>query len=144
MKPDYIYNEFALYFGWVAKDVVEWNSDYDKQELTGVLSDGRTFLYDNVYKCISVEDPRVPRRRLDVDEWALAFGRMLRRVILLRCMRQEDLADRLGISLRTINRYATGTSVPLIPTIYRIADALNVDFEYLLDVYRFRKGDHEE
>lgn len=143
MKPDYIYNEFALYFRWIAEDAVEWTSDKNKQELTGTLEDGCIFLYDNVYKCITVEDPKVPRRELDEEEWALAFGRTLRRNILLRCMRQEDLADRLGVSLRTINRYATGASLPSIHMIHKIAKALNLEVDYLLDVYRFRKGDHE-
>ena len=46
---------------------------------------------------------------------------------------QEELADRAGVSLRTIQRIENGQSEPLGDTLKRISGALNVNIDELVD-----------
>lgn len=47
-------------------------------------------------------------------------------------MSQTDLAHRLGKSFNTVNLYAANKVQPPIPTLYEIAEILNVDVRELL------------
>ncbi len=48
-------------------------------------------------------------------------------------MTQADLADATGILQKSISRYETGTSLPTLETLERIAKALKKPFGYFLD-----------
>lgn len=61
------------------------------------------------------------------------FGEKISILRRQRNMTQKHLADKLGVSLRTITNYETGGRYPKQRDMYRrIAEILNVDINYLL------------
>ncbi len=67
----------------------------------------------------------------------LEFHRLLRgRLRALRMdqgLRQEDMEER-GVNLRTYQQIEAGTRMPRLDTLYRIAEALQVDLRELLEL----------
>lgn len=47
-------------------------------------------------------------------------------------MTQEDLAEAVGRTERTIERYETGEQAPTLATVYRIADTLRISIGKLV------------
>lgn len=61
------------------------------------------------------------------------FGEKVSQLRKQKKITQRELADEIGVSLRTITNYETGGRYPKQREIYRkIADALEVDVNYLL------------
>lgn len=61
------------------------------------------------------------------------FGEKVSQLRKQKKMTQRQLADDIGVSLRTVTNYETGGRYPKQREIYRkIADALQVDVNYLL------------
>lgn len=50
-----------------------------------------------------------------------------------RHLKQEDIAEKFGISARTYRRYETGVSEEVtLPTLWKIADFYGVSIDYLV------------
>ena len=60
------------------------------------------------------------------------FPLRLRDLMQKHEIRQEDLAEGIGVSRVTVGRYCNGTHTPDIKTAYMIADYFNVSVGYLL------------
>ncbi len=60
------------------------------------------------------------------------FAQRLRKTIKQRGITQTILAQRVGVSKRSMNMYCTGGCVPTIDTFSTIAHKLNVSADYLL------------
>lgn len=54
------------------------------------------------------------------------IGDIIKRELMLRDMKQIDLAKKLGMTEVTISRYINGTRTPKATTLKKIADALDV------------------
>ncbi|MDO5301327.1 MAG: helix-turn-helix transcriptional regulator [Tissierellia bacterium] len=68
----------------------------------------------------------------------MEFGEKIKILRRDRGWTQQELADLLGLSLRTIKNYERGDSSPKNPQIYRaIGDLFQVDVDYL-----YREGDY--
>ncbi len=52
------------------------------------------------------------------------FGQRIKFFLTARGMSQQDLADKCGQHVESINAYANGATVPGIDKVYRIAEAL--------------------
>lgn len=52
------------------------------------------------------------------------FSKNLKRIMKEENIKQEDLADEVGISQQMISRYVTGACLPSLYTTVKLADAL--------------------
>lgn len=82
-------------------------NDYD---LFVKLKDGRKYIYDTYRNYFSGFYP--DNYELTDDEWNRSFKTRLQKIMDRRQIKQEELADRLGISRATISRYINGRSIP--------------------------------
>lgn len=60
------------------------------------------------------------------------FNKRLREMRMKREFTQQNMADMLGIALRSYQCYETGTRNPSFELLVRIADTLNISTDYLL------------
>ena len=67
-------------------------------------------------------------------------GKFLKELRKEREMSQEQLAERLGVSSRTVSRWETGRNLPDLSVLIEIADLYGVDIRELIDGER--KSDH--
>jgi transcriptional regulator with XRE-family HTH domain len=72
-----------------------------------------------------------PRRVPEVDQ---RVGARIRVVRTRAGLTQERLAEGLGVETLSVSRFETGRRGVSIPTLFRIADALGVRVQDLLDV----------
>lgn len=69
------------------------------------------------------------RRRLAVN-----FGEKLKKLRAERHIKQEDLAELLGVSVRSLSNYENGLRFPKHKETYeKLAQIFQVDYNYLLD-----------
>lgn len=63
----------------------------------------------------------------------MTFGEKLREIRTLASLTQQEMADRIEVSLRTLKSYELGETLPRYRKIYhKIADEFDVDVNYLL------------
>jgi len=61
------------------------------------------------------------------------FGEKLREIRTKENLTQQEMADRIGVSLRTLKSYELGETLPRYrKTYHKIADEFNADVNYLL------------
>ena len=56
----------------------------------------------------------------------------LKEVRKAKCLTQDELAEKADISRVMVSRYESGTVIPTVDVLVRIADALDVSTDYLL------------
>ena len=61
------------------------------------------------------------------------FGKQLRKARLARHMTQQKLADAVGLALRSYQCYEQGTREPPLFMLVKLADALEVPTDFLLE-----------
>ena len=69
----------------------------------------------------------ITHRNILLDQFSVRF-RQLRKDLKLK---QAEMAERLGISLKTLQRYEEGTTSPTVDILERVA-ALGVDLQWLV------------
>ena len=63
----------------------------------------------------------------------MSFGEKLREIRTQENLTQQEMADRIGVSLRTLKSYELGETLPRYRKIYhKIAEEFNVNVNYLL------------
>lgn len=60
------------------------------------------------------------------------FNKRLREMRMTRNLTQQNMADAIGVALRSYQCYETGTRTPSFDLLVRIADVLDVSTDYLL------------
>lgn len=60
------------------------------------------------------------------------FNKRLRKVRMNRGLTQQNMADKLGISLNAYQKYEQAERSPSLDCLVAIADILNVSLDYLL------------
>lgn len=68
------------------------------------------------------------------------MGGFLKQLRKERSMTQEQLAERLNVSSRTVSRWETGSNIPDLDTLIEMADLYGVDIRELIDGER--KGEN--
>lgn len=64
--------------------------------------------------------------------YARRLGARLRELRLSRDLQQKQVAHRAGVLSKSISRYEQGHILPLLPTLERLASALDVPLDDLL------------
>ena len=97
------------------------------------LKDGRKYVYDTLngyFRFVTETEGRKSRERL-----AKELSNRLRILMSRRHMTQDDLADLLGVSRKTISRYVNGDTIPDFITMQEISTIL----KYPLDEFLFKE-----
>ena len=114
--------------------IIENAVDYyavNKWDLFVLLKNGDKFIYDSFSN--TVEFDLYENDELTRDQKIKEFTRNLKKILDRNFMTQEELANRIGVSRITINRYATGKQVPDYLTLSEMARILKCsvdDFYY--------------
>lgn len=60
------------------------------------------------------------------------FNKRLREMRIKRGFTQQNMADNIGVALRSYQCYETGTRNPSFDLLIKIADVLSISIDYLL------------
>lgn len=74
--------------------------------------------------------------KLDTDDLAVAFGRVLRRYRLSAGLSQEKLALEAGLQRNYISLLELGQNQPTITTLFKLAVVLSIEPEQLIQAVR--------
>lgn len=64
----------------------------------------------------------------------MSFSNKLREIRLKRNMTEKQLAELIGIQLRTYKNYETGKTIPRIQTLRKLSITLNISSDELLEL----------
>lgn len=63
----------------------------------------------------------------------MSFGKKVRELREIKGLTQEELANKIGVSLKTISRYESGESKPRYRKVYdKLAEVLDTSHDYLV------------
>ena len=72
------------------------------------------------------------------------IGRFLKALRKEKCLTQEALAERLGVTARSVSRWETGSNLPDLSLLIEIADLYGVELREILDGERIQKNMNKE
>lgn len=78
-----------------------------------------------------------------MSDYQKAFGKNIRRLRLLRDLKQEQLAEKSELSVQILGAIERGTGNPTLSTLEKIALALSVNVEELFVLEEFRRSAKE-
>ena len=119
-----ILNDFERNYVELIDKVIDWYPS-NRNEIVVTLDDNRRLVYDwlskKCYEIVNINNSKFE----DENTWKNNFARRLTLKIRNTCYTQERLANETGISIVTINKYATGKAIPNACNLEKIASALN-------------------
>lgn len=107
---------------FIQEDDVEEVTMINEYDMFVKFKDGRKYIYDTYRGGFSGFYPE--NYELTDEEWGRSFKTRLRKIMDRNMITQEELAERLGLSRRTINRYVNGETVPTALMLNKISRAL--------------------
>ena len=81
---------------------------------------------------------------MDIPEFALDFKMRIRTLLSEQKMSEDEFAKRTGFHKEEKDNYLYGNKVPSIEDLIKIAKALNVSVDYLLNISRRKRISSEE
>ena len=124
-----ILEQFRMYFPDLYDQGVDWWKS-GPYHITVLLDDNSRVEFDsseNTIRWVNAID-----RSVDNDILRKEIGRNIRKFIVYRGIRQQDLAEKAGITQAMLSRYINGTSIPGIDKIHNIASVLGCHIDDLL------------
>jgi DNA-binding XRE family transcriptional regulator len=128
MLENRLMRNFKLQFPNVAANTMSYEN-YNDTELIAYLEDGSIILYDDLNGTIR----NLPQDSNDMTEgeFLFDFSIRLRKMIDVRGIPQNELAEQAGISPLTLSRYVNGRTTPNLYIADRIAKALDCSLDEL-------------
>jgi DNA-binding XRE family transcriptional regulator len=128
MLENRLMRNFKLQFPNVAVNTMSYEN-YNDTELIAYLEDGSIILYDDLNGTIR----NLPQDSSDMTEgeFLFDFSIRLRKMIDVRGIPQNELAQQAGISPLTLSRYVNGRTTPNLYIADRIAKALDCSLDEL-------------
>lgn len=126
-----ILEQFKMYFPDIYDRGVDWWKS-GPYHITVLLDDDSRVEFDssdNTIRWISKID-----RSIDNDIFRKEIGRNIRKFIVYKGVRQQDVAEKSGITQAMLSRYINGTSMPGIDKLHNIASALDCHVDDLLGI----------
>lgn len=124
-----ILEQFRMYFPDLYDQTVDWWKS-GPYHITVLLKDNSRAEFDssdNTIRWIPKIDHTV-----DNDILRKEIGRNIRKFIVYRGVRQQDVAEKIGVTEAMLSRYINGTSMPGIDKLHNIAAALDCQINDLL------------
>lgn len=133
----YVFEDFCNCYVGLARRVVDWY-DYAPGEIVIVYEAGNEAVYIHDLKALANvgydRGGRGGRNGIgdeseedEEERWKRGFSVRLNRRMYDRCMSQEMLAQKAGVSRVALNRYLNGHSVPSAYNLHKLAEALRCD-----------------
>lgn len=131
--------KFELYTKSLDDVVSEFEIDF--LETLYVMQNGDKIVYDEINDAFTTYISSMFEGANDIlpmNAWMKEFSRKLKRTLLIRHMKQEELAARIGVGQATISNYIKGRSIPSSYTVRAMEKVLNLEpgylsnFDYLL------------
>lgn len=121
-----MFENLKSYFPFIARDTVDYK-EVGPFELTVYLNDGSVVAYDDYAKSFRV----LPSNSDDLTEHECRreFGIRLHKLLNRKCITQNELSERTGISIQCISKYITGRRTPSFYNVDKIAKALGCSME---------------
>lgn len=139
-RDERVVNEFKMWYPTFYRQTAEYIVN-GYHSLLAILDDGTKLEFsslDNTVRDVTqLYDPEYNSHMSEI-EWRNSFGIRLKSLLHDRSIKQEALADMLGISRPMLSKYINGKATPSSYNLNRIAKVLNcdvrdlVDFDYLL------------
>lgn len=126
-----ILNQFKMYFPDLHKHGVDWWKS-GPYHITILLDDNSRVEFDSSEN--TIRHVRVVDRFTDNDILRKEIGRNIKKFIVYRGMRQQDVSEKTGITQAMLSRYINGTSMPGIDKLHVLASVLNCRLDDLLGV----------
>ena len=126
-----ILEQFRLYYPDLYDQGVDWWKS-GPYHITVLLNDDSRVEFDsseNTIRWVNKID-----RSVDNDILRKEIGRNIRKFIVYKGDRQQDIADKAGITQAMLSRYINGTSMPGIDKLHNLAAALDCHVDDLLGV----------
>ncbi len=98
------------------KHISEW-------EIMLTMDNGETWVFNAASHHIRTVR-NVENGPMSEEDWRVIFSRVLKARMFERRMNQQDLADAIGLSQSTVNKYINGKATPSVFTIRKLAKAL--------------------
>lgn len=126
-----ILEQFRMYFPDLYDQGVDWWKS-GPYHVTILLNDQSRVEFDssdNTIRWVKKIDHTV-----DNDILRRGIGRNIRKFLVYRGMRQQDLADKAGVTQAMLSRYINGTSMPGLDKLHNLASVLGCQVDDLLGV----------
>lgn len=126
-----ILEQFEMYFPDLYEQTVDWWKS-GPYHITVLLKDNSRVEFDSSDN--TIRWVRKIDYSTDNDILRREIGRNIRKFIVYRDMRQQDVAEQAGITQAMLSRYINGTSMPGLDKIHNLAHVLNCQVSDLLGV----------
>ena len=126
-----ILEQFRMYFPNLYDRTIDWWKS-GPYHITVLLDNNDRVEFDssdNTIRWIPKFD-----RSVDGDIFRKEIGRNIRKFIIYRGLRQQEVSEKVGITEAMLSRYINGTSMPRLDKLYDLARVLNCRVEDLLGV----------
>ena len=130
-KCELILEQFRMYFPNLYERGVDWWKS-GPYHITVLLNDDNRVEFDssdNTIRWVSRID-----RTVDNDILRKEIGRNIRKFIVYRGLRQQDVAEQAVITEAMLSRYINGTSMPGVDKLHNLASVLNCTIDDLIGV----------
>lgn len=126
-----IMEQFQMYFPDLYEQGIDWWKS-GPYHITVLLNDNSRVEFDSSNNTIRW----VPKldRSVDSEQLRKEIGRNIRKYIIYRGMRQQEVAEKLGITEAMLSRYINGTSMPGIDKLHGLASVLGCQVNELIGV----------
>lgn len=102
------------------------------------MDDGKVLRYDDILKTVRYfrDEYDLQRTRIiDEMEFRRIFQNKIVRLLTYEGMRQDELADRVDMSVGAISKYINMRATPSAYVLYKIAAVFDRDVNYFYDIY---------
>ena len=137
--------ELGKKLGVIKQTVSSWENNISEpnsevlSKIASVFNVSIGYLYGN-----SSSDIDYANYQMDTPEFALDFKMRIRDLMAEQKMSEEDFAKRTGFNYEEKDSYLYGNRIPSIEDLIKIAAALNVSTDYLLDISKRKRISAEE
>lgn len=123
--------QFRMYFPDLYDQAIDWWKS-GPYHVTVLLDDNSRVEFDSSDNTIRWV-PKIDRS-VDNDVLRKEIGRNIRKFIVYRGLRQQDISEKVGITEAMLSRYINGTSLPGIDKLHNLASVLGCRVDDLLGV----------
>lgn len=137
--------ELGKKLGVIKQTVSSWENNISEpnsevlSKIASVFNVSIGYLYGNVSSDIDYAN-----YQMDTPEFALDFKMRIRDLMAEQKMSEEEFAEKTGFNYEKKDSYLYGNRIPSIEDLIKIAGALNVSTDYLLDVSQRKRITAEE
>ena len=120
-NSEILIKQFELYYPDYYNRVIDWWKS-GPYYITFLLDNNDRIEFDgsdNTIRWIRKID-----RCVDSDEFRKEIGRNIKKFIIYKGLNQQEVSERVGITPAMLSRYITGTSIPGIDKINKLANVL--------------------